>query len=263
LDHFESSIQTQPNKSQPENQKLRPALSYVLMQIFVLIFTLMSLRWFVFEPFTVPSGSMFPTLLVNDYILVGKLGTGIKIPYTNNWVTGPYLPKRGQITVFWSVENQAYFVKRLMGLPGDKITMKGHQVLEINGQSVETHPKAEIWQKLKKDFEYEDSKGVTAYTEDYKQVSGQSPKSALIMYSPSASDSEVQTFEVPSGKMFFLGDHRSSSSDSRMWGFADEKDLVGPLKLILFSCRKKNSNTQFCDLSTLRFERLFSNPNKN
>ncbi len=242
-------------------EKLRPTLPAVCLQIFLLAFGLLSMRWFLFEPFTVPSGSMFPNLLVNDYILVNKMSTGLKIPYINYWILGPYLPKRGQIVVFRSVKSDAYFVKRLMGLPGDIVKIKQHQIIDINGQRVTTTPAPDLWQKLKKDFPYEDSQDVTAYFEDYKFFDNTHPKQFITMYKPIADLAEVETYTVPPGQLLFLGDHRSSSSDGRVWGYVDVKDLVGPISKILFSCQTKQVSTQFCDLRTIRWDRVFSSPN--
>lgn len=240
--------------------RLRPKLRVVWLQFFCLLFGLFSIRWFLFEPFTVPSGSMFPNLLVNDYILVNKMSSGLKIPFTNQWLIGPILPERGQIVVFYSVRSQAYFVKRLMGLPGDVIKMKGHQILEINGQSVSTLPAPEIWNDLKTQFPFEDSKSVTTYYEDYKSFQNMKPKKIIVMYHESE-ETNVTTTIVPQDQLFFVGDHRSSSSDSRVWGFVNVKDLVGPLTKILFSCQSKNASTQFCDPKTIRWDRVFNSPN--
>lgn len=241
--------------------KLRPPLWIVSLQFVGIILGLLSIRWFLFEPFTVPSGSMFPSLRVNDYIVVNKLDAGLKIPILNQWVIGPKIPKRGQVVVFRSVKSQAYFVKRLMGIPGDIIKMKGHEVIEINGQKVTTEPVPEIWSKLRKDFVYEDSVGVTAFKEDYSNVKDMGLKSATLMYSKPENpkkEEEIDIFEVPKDQLFFMGDHRSSSSDSRAWGFVNVEDLVGPVSFILFSCQEKNPNTQFCDLKTIRWDRVLT-----
>lgn len=241
--------------------KQRPRLSTVCIQFLALVFGLLSIRWFLFEPFTVPSGSMFPNLLVNDYILVNKMKPGLKIPYTDTWLIGPYLPERGQIVVFRSVRSDAYFVKRLMGLPGDIIKMKQHQILEINGQKVSTESAPEVWQNIKKYFPYEDSKNVTAFYENYEFFENTKPKKITLMYTPTSEESKVTTYEVPKDQLFFVGDHRSSSSDGRVWGFVETKHLVGPLSKILFSCQSKNASTQFCDPQTIRWDRVFTSPN--
>lgn len=220
----------------------------------------MSVRWFFFEPFTVPSGSMFPNLMINDYILVNKLASGIRVPYSKTWLLGPKIPKRGMAVVFWSKKSQVYFVKRLMGLPGDSIKIKGHQVLEINGQPVATRPVPLTWNYLKEDFPYEESIGVIAFKERYSKVSDMEQESITLMYAPMDDqvDQKEKVFNVPKEKLFFMGDHRSASSDSRSWGFVDVNDLVGPVQLILFSCAKKNVTTQFCDPRTIRWNRFMT-----
>ena len=82
----------------------------------------MAFRWLVFEPYIIPSGSMMPTLLINDHILVDKWAYGLRIPFGKTWVVGPKLPERGEVAVFRSVERESvFFVKRIVGLPGDHI----------------------------------------------------------------------------------------------------------------------------------------------
>lgn len=244
-----------------KKQKLRPTLAVVVLQLVCVVFVLLSIRWFLFEPFTVPSGSMFPNLLVNDYIIVNKLSAGVKIPMTNLWLIGPYKPKRGLATVFWFEKGQVYFVKRLMGLPGDELKIKGHQVLEINGQAIETQKDVILWNELKNDFPFEDSNGEVTYTEKYQNILDMGVKQATLMYVPDE-DAAIRSVKVPKDKLFFMGDHRSSSSDGREWGFVDMKDYVGPVSMILFSCKEKNPSTQMCDFSTVRWNRLFSKYNK-
>lgn len=244
-------------------KKLRPTLLQVCLQLFGLVLLLFSVRWFLFEPFTVPSGSMFPNLMINDYILVNKMSAGIKIPFVNYWLLGPRLPKRGQVVVFWSVKNNAYFVKRLVGLPGDKLLIVGNEIKEINGHSVTTQAEPNIWNdKLKSLFPLEDARGETSYIESYTEVSDMGVNEAILMYSDSQEKKKTFIIDVPNGKLFFMGDHRSASSDSRVWGFVDVKDLVGPIQWILFSCSKKNISTQFCDPSSIRWDRFLYKVNR-
>lgn len=241
-------------------EKLRPRLSTIIFQFAAVLVFIFCIRWFLYEPFTVPSGSMFPNLLINDYILVNKHKAGFRVPLTKYWITGPHLPKRGETMVFWSEKSQVYFVKRLMGLPGDLIKMKGHQIIEINGQPVTTENAPRIWEHLRSDFPVEDGRGVSAYIEDYSQVPDMGVKSAMLMFADSDQE-EDHVYRVPEGQLFFMGDHRSASSDSRVWGFVSLQDLVGPVQYILFSCAHKSISTQFCDLTTIRWRRLFTRYN--
>jgi signal peptidase I len=101
-----------------------------LAQFVLALLVFLSLRWILIEPYVIPSGSMIPTLAINDHILVSKFDYGIRIPFTQDWLTGPYLPKRGDIVVFQSVENpEIVMIKRVVGLPGDKINIS---VAEFN-----------------------------------------------------------------------------------------------------------------------------------
>ncbi len=227
------------------------------MQFLGVVVLVFSIRWFLYEPFTVPSGSMFPNLLINDYILVKKFDVGFKVPYSKQWLIGPKVPQRGKAVVFWSTKSQVYFVKRLMGLPGDVLKIQGHKVLEINGQAVTTDSAPRVWELLRKDFPIEDARGVTAFTENYQNIKDMGLKDVTLMYSEPNDDS-VKTITVPKGKLFFMGDHRSSSSDSRIWGMVSVEDLVGPVEYVLFSCAQKSISTQFCDPKTIRWNRLFS-----
>src|SRR3954469_21342838 len=83
---------------------------------------ILAFRWALFEPYVIPSGSMIPTLLIHDHILVNKLAYGLRIPFTKQWLMHFAAPQRGDIIVFRSVErNDLFLVKRLVGLPGDEI----------------------------------------------------------------------------------------------------------------------------------------------
>lgn len=240
---------------------LRPTLSTVILQFVGFLVLVFSVRWFLFEPFTVPSGSMFPNLLINDYILVKKLDVGLRVPMTKYWLTGPHVPPRGKSVVFWSQQSQVYFVKRLVGLPGDVLKIQGNQLLSINGQPVVTELAPRVWELLRKDFPVEDARGVTTRIENYSAVKDMKIKSVTVMYSDSPA-TEVTEIKVPDNQLFFMGDHRSSSSDSRVWGFVDIEDLVGPVEYILFSCAQKSVSTQFCNPKTIRWNRLFTKAHK-
>lgn len=242
----------------------RPSFLKVFLQFILLILCLFSVRWFIIEPFTVPSGSMFPTLRINDYILVSKLNTGIKIPFTTWWAIGPRLPKRGTVVVFMSVKSNSYFVKRLVGLPGDKLVLQGDEILEINGFKVRHEALPGKWDQIKDQFSEDISNQKMAYIESYDSVKDMGVKSATLMYpEPGMSENQGRSLQkrtilVPPERLFFMGDHRSASSDSRLWGFVDEKDIVGPVRFVLFSCQNKNISTQFCDPSSIRWDRSFS-----
>ena len=106
------------------------SLVSALLQLLLAVFVFLFLRWILIEPYVIPSGSMIPTLAINDHILVSKFDYGIRIPFTQKWLTGPSLPQRGDIVVFQSSENpDIVMIKRVVGLPGDKIDIS---IAELN-----------------------------------------------------------------------------------------------------------------------------------
>ncbi|NJM10246.1 MAG: signal peptidase I [Bdellovibrionaceae bacterium] len=93
---------------------------------------ILAFRWMLFEPYVIPSGSMIPTLLIHDHILVSKFSYGVRIPFTKKWLFKSSDPKRGDIVVFRSVEDNGYFmIKRVVGLPGDKIEVDSEGYLKL------------------------------------------------------------------------------------------------------------------------------------
>lgn len=237
----------------PNNQ--RPSLVLVVVRLMVFVLFFLSIRWFVIEPFVVPSGSMFPNLFVNDYITVTRPSMGVKVPFTQKWLVGPKLPKRGEILVFKSKNNGPYFVKRLVGLPGDRITLQGHRLLKVNDIDVTSQPQPEQWEQYKERFDPDGAKGFQLFSEN---IEG---KKYLTMYRPLNADSEtIFEFFVPQAELFFMGDHRDHSSDSRDWGTVPISHLVGPVWKILLSCEQRNVSFDFCDLSTIRWDRAFKTP---
>ncbi len=212
----------------------------VFSSFFLLVFLCLSVRWLCFEPFVIPSGSMEQTLLVRDYVLVKKWAYGLRLPFSETWIFGPWTPKRGDIAVFRDKDLSGRFiVKRVIGLPGDRVSMDEKGVVSING-----HP-----------FEYQivetGDEDVLAMTESNGQ------KSYRVQY---LSDVEQNSFEfhVPKNEIFMMGDNRNQSSDSRYWGGLPMERLVGKLFLIWLSCRESEVDSEFlCPPGDFRVERLF------
>src|ERR1700729_3545582 len=99
---------------------------------------ILAFRWALFEPYVIPSGSMIPTLLIHDHILVSKFAYGLRIPFTKVWMFRGEEPKRGDIVVFRSVEDSGYFmIKRVVGLPGDQVEIEPEGYVKINGEKLE------------------------------------------------------------------------------------------------------------------------------
>ena len=175
----------------------------VLLIVFVL-------RSFLVEPFQIPSSSMVPTLQVGDYILVNKFTYGIRLPVIRTKILSLNEPQRGDVMVFFPPHmNDTYFIKRVVGLPGDTVTYRDKQ-LYINGAKVEREAVDQI--------------GLDPNYAVYEEALGDSDHLMQIdNMRRSANRSEV----VKPGLYFMMGDNRDNSSDSRVWGQVPEKDIVG------------------------------------
>lgn len=206
------------------------------------ILLVMGVRWALIEPFVIPSGSMIPSLLVHDHILVKKFSFGLKVPFVDKWLIRWGTPERGDIVVFKYPENpDVYYIKRLIGLPGDRLEIQAGRIT-LNGQPLSLQALSVA--KPEAGFEYfTESNGGVSYP-------------VRFMFAENSGEAEVVV--VPEGHYFFMGDNRDQSSDSRVWGGVKEDYLVGKAWVIWLSCNSTLPTMTFvCDPSQLRFDRLF------
>ena len=220
-------------------------LTFLFPVLLVLIF-----RWALYEPFVIPSGSMIPNLLIHDHILVQKFAFGLHIPFSDKWMFQWQSPERGDIVVFKYPENpDVFYIKRLIGLPGDVVEVQnGH--ITLNGEKWPL--KTYLGQvDLDPDFNY--------YDEFIVQKSKKTGSHLIRFMSPEVIDGiKNQTFVVPKGHFFFMGDNRDQSSDSRYWGYVKNEYLVGKAWLIWLSCQSTLPTMTFvCDPSQIRWSRFF------
>lgn len=208
---------------------------------FPVIVIVFGLRSFVVEPFRIPSGSMIPTLLVGDFILVNKYDYGIRLPVINKKIFDIGAPKRGDVMVFRYPEDPSLdYIKRVVGLPGDRIEYQNKR-LTINGVAV---PESKAPDYLNTDR--------LQYSQRFIEKLGNVEHSILNDADRPAFVPEVHDFPlrenciynnagfictVPPGHYFMMGDNRDESSDSRVWGFVPDKNIVGRAFFIWFHAK--------------------------
>jgi signal peptidase I len=188
-----------------------PVVVEYAKSFFPVLFVVFVLRSFLVEPFQIPSSSMVPTLQVGDYILVNKYTYGIRLPVLRTKVLALNEPRRGDVMVFFPPHmNDTYFIKRVVGLPGDTVTYRNKQLL-VNGRQLEHETLAQL------------PDGRSRYNVGLEKL-GQANHLVQVDEMRPARDFSVV---VKPGHYFMMGDNRDNSSDSRVWGQVPEKDIVG------------------------------------
>jgi signal peptidase I len=187
-----------------------PVVVEYARSFFPILLVVFVLRSFLVEPFQIPSSSMVPTLEVGDYILVNKYTYGIRLPVLRSKVLSLNQPGRGDVMVFFPPHmNDTYFIKRVIGLPGDTVTYRDKR-LYVNGEPVERMaPRA-----VAAGSRYELTTEMLGDSEHQVQVDTQRPPRDFSVV-------------VKPGHYFMMGDNRDNSSDSRIWGQVPERDIVG------------------------------------
>ena len=188
--------------------------------LFPVLLIVVVIRSFIVEPFRIPSGSMIPTLLVGDFILVNKFDYGIRLPVLHTKIFDIGEPKRGDVAVFrYPVNPREDYIKRVIGLPGDHVVYRDKHLI-INGKPED--------QLLLGRYQLGEDRGALLK----KEKLGGVEHNILIHPENPTGDFE---FDVPAGQYFMMGDNRDRSSDSRYWGTVPEQNLVGKAFLIWMS----------------------------
>lgn len=207
---------------------------------FPVILAVFVLRSFLVEPFKIPSGSMIPTLLVGDFILVNKYTYGIRIPVIDRKVIDINEPHRGDVMVFrYPYDPSVDYIKRVVGLPGDTVTYRDKHLI-INGVAVSQKP----------DGSYSYVEGGLNYVNLDKRREDLGGHVHDILINPEEPNAHLEgvrdfphrenctysehefTCVVPKGNYFMMGDNRDGSSDGRYWGFVPERNIVGKAFLV-------------------------------
>ncbi len=193
-----------------------PLLVEYAGSFFPVLFVVLFLRSFLVEPYQIPSGSMRPTLEVGDFILVNKYIYGVRLPVVGTKIIDMGEPARGDVMVFVPKHRDEYFIKRVIGLPGDKIAYK-NKVLYINNERLS----------------YEFSRAIEGYNaasgrrETIREYTEQIGGVAHPIWRYERPE-QAQEWQVPDGHYFMMGDNRGNSRDSRAWARGDANNAPDP-----------------------------------
>ena len=201
------------------------------VSFFPVILVVFVLRSFLVEPFKIPSGSMIPTLLIGDFILVNKFTYGIRLPVANVKIIDVGSPKRGDVMVFrYPADPSLDYIKRVVGLPGDRVEYRNKE-LRINGalvprQQLGDYESRERLQYFPRYLESFEGAGHEIILE--KEAPGFISRSMDFGHSGNCDyNGGGLACSVPAGHYFMMGDNRDNSSDSRVWGFVPDANIVG------------------------------------
>ncbi|MDK9707040.1 MAG: signal peptidase I [Desulforhopalus sp.] len=192
--------------------------------ICIAILLALFIRTFIVQAFKIPSGSMLPTLLIGDHLLVNKFQYGVRVPFSGKLLIPYKKPVRGDVVVFrYPKDKSIDYIKRVIGTPGDTVEIRTKKVF-VNGEQVDD-PHASI-------------------------------SSPAVLSAASSPRDNFGPVQVPEGKIFVMGDNRDHSYDSRFWGFVDQDDILGKAFLLYWSWDIDKSLFSIDRLASVRWGRL-------
>ena len=208
-------------------QKKEPLVIEYSRAFFPVLLAVLVLRAFIVEPFRIPSGSMMPTLLVGDFILVNKFSYGLRLPVTHHKVTSGDKPKRGDVVVFRYPQDESQdYIKRVIGLPGDHVSYYNRK-LSINGEALNIEAD-HVYQGLADQNGMQKASGCDRAGAGCQVfVESNDGVDYTVMTNPVTTYGINGEVTVPEGHFFVMGDNRDHSNDSRIWGYVPEANLVG------------------------------------
>jgi signal peptidase I len=209
---------------EPREQKKKSTFREYAEAIIVAVLLALFIRTFVIQAFKIPSGSMLPTLLIGDHLLVNKFIYGIRVPFNGKVLVPIKEPKSGDIIVFKFPKDRSIdYIKRVVGVPGDTIQVKNKKLYRNSKLVDDPH---------------------AHFTSTIVLPAGVSPKD------------NFGPITVPEGKYFVMGDNRDNSSDSRFWGFVDKRDVLGKAIIIYWSWDIDKPLISTDRFASIRWDRL-------
>ncbi|MGL6262026.1 signal peptidase I [Vibrio sp. WXL103] len=217
------------------------------VSIFPVIAIVLVLRSFIYEPFQIPSGSMMPTLLVGDFILVEKYAYGIKDPVWRKELVATGKPEHGDIAVFkYPPQPNIDYIKRVIGLPGDTVRYSAQKELCVQPQGERTCRPLPLSNVRESEFLQNNiplmQMNETQGELQYEVLAHPLRRDRVEAYMPRPG---VNEWVVPQGQYFVMGDNRDNSADSRYWGFVPEENLVGKAVAIWISFEFERDPSSF------------------
>ena len=225
---------------------------------FGIIIFILSIRWLLIEPYVIPSGSMIPTLLIHDHIVINKWAYGVRYPFFKKYLWKRTEPKRGDVVVFKSTEDSKFLIKRIVGLSGDQIFLDSQGQIWVNNEKLTREPIKNPKQVA--GFYPVSARSLGARYEDYNFFLETTLKHHYrIMYKKfSYSYLETDIYKVPEGEIFVLGDNRDDSRDSRIFGSVPVDNIMGRAFGVWLSCEETFFSVRLlCNPFKMRWGRLF------
>jgi len=226
-------------------KNLKGTWPQALLSFLIPLLVIGIIRWALFEPFVIPSGSMLPGLQIHDHLLVKKWTYGLKIPFMDTWLIRWSEPNRGEVLVFKYPQNPSvFYIKRVVGVPGDLVELENREIT-LNGVK---------WQQEPVDVPDGADPGY-----DYFRETTDLGSSHVVRYrSGYLRTQEKISVKLEDGEYYALGDNRDESMDSRYWGVIETHELVAPAWRVLLGCESTlKSNAMLCDPSTIRKDRFW------